>query len=205
MEAMWTRFIPVTKHVKDIVDNGTFGEIKSIEIEGGFNILDGIDPNHRHIDPTLAGGTLLAIGVYHVSYVLFFIHSKLINIKSDAKFTPTKVDSDCNIVLSFENGVNATLISSFSKNKTNRAILKFENHEIVFSHIWNPDHCIIDGERFDFPLKSGGFEYEIDAFCESINNNKIENEIMDLSSNREVMLILDEVRKQIGYKFPSEK
>lgn len=40
MEAIWSRYFPAYQHVKQLIDNGTLGEIKEVEVEFGFPISE---------------------------------------------------------------------------------------------------------------------------------------------------------------------
>src|SRR5690606_38700990 len=66
MEAMWTRFLPHVADIKNVIARGDIGEVISIEADHGqwfeFN------PTGRLWDPALAGGALLDLGVYPISF-----------------------------------------------------------------------------------------------------------------------------------------
>ena len=66
MEAMWSRFIPVTEKVKAILEEGRLGELRMLR--GNFSFFSNYDPESRIYKPELAGGALLDVGVYCLSY-----------------------------------------------------------------------------------------------------------------------------------------
>ncbi|WP_422072469.1 Gfo/Idh/MocA family protein [Tranquillimonas rosea] len=64
-EALWTYFLPKFDVIQQILDAGTLGDIKSVHTEyGEFFTRD-----HRIFDPALAGGPLLDLGTYPVSFL----------------------------------------------------------------------------------------------------------------------------------------
>ncbi len=204
MEGMWTSFLPVTKFVKDIVESKQFGEIKEMNFEFGFDLISDYDEKRRLLNPHLAGGSLLDIGVYPISSVLHYMDSEVFHIDANALFHTTGVDTDCDIIITFENGVKANLKSSISKPTKRQGVITFENHEIVIPNFWSGEKCFIDGVKHDFPFKAGGFEYQIDAFAETIQNGLTENDIMRFDKSITTIEVMDKIRDIIGLKYPFE-
>src|SRR5690606_2612361 len=66
MEAMWTRFLPHVAALRDVIERGEIGEILMLSADHG-QFFD-FGPEHRILDPELAGGALLDLGVYPVSF-----------------------------------------------------------------------------------------------------------------------------------------
>ncbi|MEL7223091.1 MAG: Gfo/Idh/MocA family oxidoreductase, partial [Bacteroidota bacterium] len=62
MEAIWTRFLPDTKKILSLIEEGVIGEIQSIKADFGFR-YEGPDSS-RLLNPALGGGALLDIGIY---------------------------------------------------------------------------------------------------------------------------------------------
>lgn len=204
MEGMWTRFLPVTKFVKEIVDSKKFGEVKGMNFEFGFDLIANYDEKKRLLNPHLAGGSLLDIGVYPISSVLHYMDNPIFHIDATALFHTTGVDTDCDMAITFENGVKANLKSSISKSTERQGVIIFENHKIILPNFWSGDHCFIDGIKHDFPFKAGGFEYQIDAFVETIQNGLTENDIMSFDESIRTMKVMDKIRDIIGLKYPFE-
>ena len=66
MEAMWTRYLPQTDILRQLLDDGAFGEVRVVTADFGGTVP--FDPASRLFDPALAGGALLDLGVYAVSW-----------------------------------------------------------------------------------------------------------------------------------------
>ena len=67
MEGMWSRFPPLMSKVREFVQSGTLGEIFFLQADFGFQPKDR-NPEGRLFNPELAGGSILDIGVYPVSF-----------------------------------------------------------------------------------------------------------------------------------------
>ena len=64
-EALWTLFLPKWDVLRQIVETGAIGEIRSVHTVYGEHFAD----DHRIFDPALAGGPLLDLGTYPLAYV----------------------------------------------------------------------------------------------------------------------------------------
>lgn len=71
MEAMWTRFLPHMDVVRQALDDGLLGEIETVVADHGQAFPE--DPTHRLFDPDAAGGAMLDLGVYPVSFAHFVL------------------------------------------------------------------------------------------------------------------------------------
>ncbi len=71
MEAMWTRFLPQTDVIAQLLADGALGEVTTVLADHG-QYFD-VDPQSRLFDPALAGGALLDLGVYPVSFASFVL------------------------------------------------------------------------------------------------------------------------------------
>ena len=66
MEAMWTRYLPAIRKMKECIRDGLIGEIRLIKAD--FGIRRPMGPEHRLFNPKLAGGALLDLGIYPISF-----------------------------------------------------------------------------------------------------------------------------------------
>ncbi|MCI1890180.1 MAG: Gfo/Idh/MocA family oxidoreductase, partial [Bifidobacterium crudilactis] len=64
-EAIWTRYMPSRGIINDIIDSGTIGEVTSASANLGYPIT----ANARLVEPELAGGALLDVGVYPLNFL----------------------------------------------------------------------------------------------------------------------------------------
>ncbi|KAM0746128.1 NAD-binding protein [Meredithblackwellia eburnea MCA 4105] len=65
MEAVWTRFQPLSYKVQEVIKSGVIGEVRAVQAELSRNLDEATrNPSHRMVNPDLAGGALLDLGPY---------------------------------------------------------------------------------------------------------------------------------------------
>ena len=67
MEAVWTRYFPLSIYVRDLITSGKLGYVSRVFSDNSVN--DDWDKTHRMINPDLAGGALLDLGIYSLTWV----------------------------------------------------------------------------------------------------------------------------------------
>ncbi|MGP4056098.1 Gfo/Idh/MocA family protein [Mycobacterium sp. 4D054] len=63
-EAMWSKFLPKFDVIRQILDGGVLGELRTVVVDNG----EFFRPDHRIYDPQLLGGPMLDMGIYPVSF-----------------------------------------------------------------------------------------------------------------------------------------
>lgn len=96
VEAMWTRFLPGTDVVRRLLEEGALGQIESVVADHGQAFP--FDPAHRLYASELAGGAMLDLGVYPVSYAHFVLGAPG-RLAARGTFAPTGVDRQISAVL----------------------------------------------------------------------------------------------------------
>ncbi|MDO5294739.1 MAG: Gfo/Idh/MocA family oxidoreductase [bacterium] len=200
MEAMWTKFLPVTKKVKDWIHSGRIGDISFIDARFGFFTEE--DPASRLYNPELGGGALLDVGVYPIMYALYFIKEELEGISSFVKYAGTGVDELNSIQLIYKNGTIASVASSICSDIGTDAIIVGTKGKIVIPEFYKAEKAMLydkEGnlvEEIYEPFEGNGYEYEIRESITCINSHLRESKIHPLESTRELMGMLDAIREQ---------
>lgn len=215
MEAMWTRFFPLTKKLQQVLhEDGAIGVVKRVFCDFGLkqNIAS-LPEDSRLKNPALGAGTLLDIGIYSLTWGLLAAGAQTGKPKVVASQELVDgVDAATSMIISFPGGQQAVLTST-SHHKTPPAFCRIEGAagavvvegaaaSIPSFFTVYPD----DGqpERYDFEKPGRGFYYEADAVALDIAAGRKENAVMPWSETIRVLEILDEVRRQGGAKFPQE-
>ena len=100
-EAMWTRFLPTLETIRGWICDGRIGKVETIEADFSMN-LSHIE---RLRNPSLAGGALLDLGIYSLTFADLFLGERE---TPDGKTVRNEITSmDCKCV-KFETGVDAT-------------------------------------------------------------------------------------------------
>ena len=90
MEAMWMRHVPAMVELKRLIAAGAIGELVSVSSDFGFACA-GLPVTHRVLNPELAGGGLLDIGIYPLNLAAFVL-GDIVGVQADAELGPTGVD-----------------------------------------------------------------------------------------------------------------
>jgi len=101
MEAMWTRFLPPITRLRQLVAEGSVGELRMVIADFGFRC--GWDPSSRLLDAALAGGGLLDVGVYAISLAGMLL-GEAQDVAGLADVGSTGVDEQAGIVLRYAGG-----------------------------------------------------------------------------------------------------
>jgi len=206
MEAMWTRFLPHVAALRQVIAAGEIGEIVNISADHGQSF--DYDPASRVFDPKLAGGALLDLGVYPISFAHDFlgVPDAVIAVGT---LTDTGVDGQISIVLSYGERVQATLSTTlWSKTPTTASISGTEGYIQVAGDFYAPTSFTVtrtDGAQwtFDRPA-SKGLQYEAAEVARRVAAGETESPRMTWDNTLEVMRTMDAVRAQIGLVYPGE-
>lgn len=111
MEAMWTRFLPAHVRLRELVDAGAIGEVRSVQ--GDLTAYRPYDPEDRLFDPAQGGGAVLDLGVYplHVAYDLL---GRPDVVHAVGGRMPNGVDGEAGLLLGYGDGRFANLSCSFT-------------------------------------------------------------------------------------------
>lgn len=201
VEAMWTWFSDVALTVKDWVQSGKIGDIKRVEIHYAFPGI--MKPKtSRVLMPETAGGALLDIGIYPITYCfnLFGYPDEIIcsgelkngidikenvilrygDMKCDLHMSLTELKESC-VIEGTEGTIKLPLFHMASK-----ATLKSKNGNKTFR---------------------GKTDYltEFTRCAEEIRAGKTESDYIPFQSTIDCLKIMDECRRQMGLKYPFEK
>lgn len=208
MEGMWTKFLPVTRMVKQWIDEGRIGNVKYLQASFGF--YSEFNHESRLYDPHLAGGALLDVGVYPISYATFLLGKLPDQVKSSASIGKSGVDEMNVITLHFEDGALADLSSAISANTGNDAVIIGEKGRIFVPTFWAAEKAELYNaaeklvETFALPFTSNGFVYEVEEVNRCLREGKLQSDIIPHETTLAIMKLLDGIRAEWGLVYPTE-
>jgi predicted dehydrogenase len=208
MEAIWTRFLPAIEQTLAIVTSGVLGEI--VHVEADFGFFAPYNPSGRLFNPTLAGGSLLDIGIYPV-FISKLLLGQPQSIKAIGTLSPEGVDISCNILMQWSNGATAQLYSTLATRTDSTCTIYGTNGKLTLNSRFHEADGITLTLHGKTPLyipceKRGlGYVYEIDHVEECLRNNATQSPLLPLSFSLELIKLLDEIRSQIGVKYPADE
>jgi predicted dehydrogenase len=212
MEAMWTRFLPSLAQVREILDSGTLGEIRTVQADLGVQMRP--DPASRLFAPALGGGALLDLGVYPVSLASFVLGAPQ-SVHAVATSTDTGVDAQCSAILRYASGAHATVHTTLEVNMPSRAVIAGTEGRIELSgplyDPWSvrvvrgldPGAQVIE-ELVHAGEPGHGWDREAAEVGRCLAAGLLESPSMPLDESVSIMETLDEIRRQIGLRYPFE-
>ncbi len=208
MEAMWTRFLPAIVKTREWIKKGAIGEILMFKGDFGFRRIS--EPEGRLLNPNLAGGALLDVGIYPVSFASMLFGTQPSEILSMAHIGSTGVDEQFAALFRYSEGRMASITSAVRAELGNGAEIIGTDGIIRIPHCWWADSAVLvvgdkEVETYKSPYMVNGYEYEAIEAVSCLKEGKLESEVMPLEESLEIMKTLDEMRSQWGLKYPFEK
>lgn len=116
--------MPLYKELHDRIASGSLGELNMAQMN--FGSYKEYDMTNRFFNPSLAGGALLDIGVYALSFARWFMSSTPDQIVSQVKMAPSGVDEQAGILLMNPSGEMATIALTLHTKQPKRGTLAFD-------------------------------------------------------------------------------
>jgi len=207
MEAMWARFLPHYAKVREIIASGVLGPILSIHADHGQRLADQNIP--RLVDPHLAGGALLDLGIYPISFAHMILGNPL-SINSSAVMTDKGVDAQTSMIFTYENGAQSVLTTTMIEQTPCRAVVAGLHGWLEIDRtFYNPASMRVilnDGSVTQYPstYTGHGLREQAESFKRLVQSGKLESEILSWQDTIDIMKTMDAVREQIGLKYPFE-
>ena len=205
-EAMTIFHMPLYRKLKEIIDAGKLGPLKMIQMN--FGSYKEYDMTNRFFNRDLAGGALLDIGVYALSFIRWFMSEKPVQVTSQVKFAPTGVDEQVGILLSNSQGEMATATLSLHAKQPKRGMLAYDRGYIEIYEYPRGQEAVItyteDGhqEVIQAGDTKNALRYEVQDMEETVSG-KADHSYLDYS--RDVMAIMTQLRQEWGMTYPEEE
>lgn len=207
VEAMWSRFLPHYRKIKSLIDHGEFGEIISIAADHGQPLP--APKYHRLHAPDLAGGALLDLGIYPISFS-YLVLGKPHQITARAEFTPSGVDAQTSMIFQYENGAHANLTTTLQvKTPCTATIVGTRATLHIDGTFYSPTSMRLqrtDGTSIEFNREYDGHGLREQAieFANLLRADKKESDLITLDDSQSIMETMDEIRSQIKLRYPFE-
>ena len=210
MEAMWTKFLPVTKVVKQWMQEKRIGAIKHFKITFGYH--NDFDIANRVFDPDTAGGALLDVGIYPITYVVHLMDRLPDEVTSSVIIGKSNVDEQNIILFQYnQEGILANLSSAISAEIGSDAYIIGDKGKIRVPNFWKAERAElyeVDGtliESYIEPFAINGYEYEAEEVNQCLRDEKLESDINSLEDTLSIIKVMDEIRAQWGLVYPQER
>lgn len=205
MEGMKPPFFPLYQQIKEHLVTDTIGEVGYIR--AGSSVT-GISVDHPSLSLELAGGSMMAIGIYEAFLALDWLGDTK-KVQAMGRIGETGVDTFSIFQTEHEGGYGQFYSGFDLHGKGDALICGTLGNITIHKNWWNPTSAAIDyldGRvvKLDVPFTGGGLNYEIAHFCQLIKDNLTESPVISHDMSRKMISMLDKVRDIIGLKFGDE-
>ena len=209
MEAMWTRFLPQTDVMRQLLADGALGEIVTVLADHGQHFA--FDAAHRLFAPALAGGALLDLGIYPVSLAhLVLGHPD--EVAAVGELALTRVDAQVSAVLRTVGSqavVNTTLRA---RTPTTAAIAGTDALLTLSGPFYAPAVLTLEdrrtGRRLERPRDSIAGHlalcHEAAHLASLIAEGAPESPLLPAAETVAIMSTMDSLREAVGARLPGE-
>ncbi len=202
-EAMTIYHMPIYRKLKEISQK--LGPLRLIQMN--FGSYKEYDMNNRFFNKELAGGAMLDIGVYALSFVRYFMTSSPDQVESQVKFAPTGVDEQASLLLMNQEEEMAAIILSLHAKQPKRGTIVFDRGYITMYEYPRGQKAVItyteDGseESIECGDTDHALSYEILDMEKAIDGD----DQMHLDYTRDVMKIMTDCRRKWQLFYPEEE
>ncbi|ANJ27772.1 Gfo/Idh/MocA family protein [Agromyces aureus] len=208
LEAMWTRYLPHMVRIREILAEGTLGEVRSLIADHTQKLSD--DPAHRINALELGGGALLDLGIYPVSFA-WDLFGEPATIQSTATFKSTGADAQIVAVFGYDGGRIATTVSASDTRGPNVATVLGTEARIDIDAVWyTPTTFRVvahDGtvlESYESEVVGRGMHFQAEAVERLVAAGTLGGDLLTIDESVAIMRTLDTIREQIGLRYPGE-
>ncbi|GAA3050243.1 Gfo/Idh/MocA family oxidoreductase [Actinocorallia glomerata] len=208
MEAMWTRHLPHMARIRELVNGGAIGEIRALFADHTQRLPT--EPSHRINDLALGGGALLDLGVYPISFAWDLLGAPT-SVTAQARLGETGADTEVATILRHSGGALSTSLSSSRGVGPNTAHVVGSEGRIDVDRVWYtaanftvsaPDGTVV--ERYESDVVGRGMHLQARAAERYVQQATLDGDVLTVDDSVGIMGTLDEIRAQIGLRYPSE-
>ena len=167
--------------------------------------------------PELSNGAMMDIGVYTI-YPMVVLFGKPKSISAQGIVLSSGADGQGAVNMEYD-GMNATVLYSKIANSHLPAEIEGEEGNILIYKIQTPTAVRFvprtapasgkeqhtDGEALNTPDTHNEYYHEVKEFIDMIEEGRIESEINSHEASLTTIEIIDEVRRQLGVRYPADE
>lgn len=209
MEAMWSRYLPQTSVVRQLLADGALGTVEQVHADHGQAIP--ADPQHRLYRPELGGGALLDLGIYPVQFDSMVLGVPTA-VTAVGGMTDTGVDAFSTLVLSHGEHTQSTVTTTMLTNTPTRASISGSAARIEFeSFFYTPSSFRLlannpndpdGGTTLDFTDTTGlrlfsALSWEATALARFVGEGRTESPLHTLDETVSILATIDSAKAQL--------
>ncbi|MEE1120914.1 MAG: Gfo/Idh/MocA family oxidoreductase [Prevotella sp.] len=206
-EAIWTRYMPLSKKVKEIMDSGIIGIPRILTA----TLCYSMEQKKRIVVPELCGGALLDLGVYTLNFARMYFGTDIVRTVSNPIISPSGVDMHESISLTYANGRMANLQSGALCLNDRQGIISGTEGYIRIDNVNCPElievyrnYELVETYRKPDDMITG-YEYQVMECRRCIECGLTESPMMPHAEIIDIMKLMDALRKEWGVIYPNDK
>lgn len=211
MEAMWTRYLPQTSVISQLVADGVLGDIHLVTADHGQHIPEG----HRVRSLESGGGALLDLGIYPIAFASQILGAPTA-VHNVGSLIETGVDAQSLLTLSYAGAARAQLNTTLlARTPITASVAGTDALLEVGRGFFTPSTLTLskpgfDGESIHWADETGikghrGLSYQATALAGYVAQGLTESPVHSLDETVAILDTIDSARWQLGYRFTSEQ
>ena len=188
--------------MRELLADGAIGPVQMLQCAFGFRC--GWDPEGRLLNPAYAGGGLLDVGVYCVSYARMVFGQAPAEIAGLAQIGATGVDEQASWVFKYDTGQLASLSAGVQTAMPHEAVIMGTDGMIRVPSFWRATSLLLNDAEEAIDVVGNGYNYEAQAVQNCVRAGALESDVLPLDESLEIMATLDRIRGQWGLRYPME-
>jgi predicted dehydrogenase len=151
----------------------------------------------------------LDLGIYPISFA-YMVLGKPSSIVAQGEFTTSGVDSQTSMIFRYPNGAHAQLTTTLLlKSPCTAQIIGTEASLFIDGDFYTPTSMRlkrVSGDVIEFPrvYQGHGLREQAIEFAKLVSEGKKESDLMTHADTQSIMETMDEIRSQIGLRYPFE-
>lgn len=205
-EAIWTRYMPLSHKVKELMESGIIGEPRILTA----TLCYMMENKERIIKPELCGGALLDLGVYVLNFARMYFGTDIVRTVSNCHYGPSHLDMMESISLSYADGKMANLQSGALTLNDRQGIISGTDGYIRVDNVNCPE-LIEVWRNYELVESIGrpaemvnGYEYQVLECKRCLENGLLESPMMPHDEIISIMEQMDSLREEWGVKYPMD-
>lgn len=204
-EAIWTRYQPMRRMLDEVLQSGIIGTPQLLTANLGYAMTQ----NRRIVDPALAGGALLDVGVYALNFAEM-VFGRADGVQGLCTRHETGVDLTDSITLTWADGRAAHLTAAANAVTDRYGAVYGTDGYLLVENINNPQKItVFDGHNrpvreIPCPPQLTGYEYELLETVRCLEQGLVECPSMPHAETVHMMEVMDHLRAQMGIVYPCE-
>ncbi|WP_432560852.1 Gfo/Idh/MocA family protein [Kineococcus sp. SYSU DK003] len=209
VEAYWTAFLPRTDVVRQVLENGWLGDVRTVLADHGEHF----DPPHRILDPALAGGSLLDLGTYCTTLATWVL-GPATSVFASGEMNGTGVNAQTAAVLTHARGARSSLHTTLEARTPTTATIGGTEATLFLPGPWMMPGDVhltsADGSRTvtwtdPQPIGHGALHHTAVELAARLGAGELQTPLHPTEAVLTNLAALDEITRQVGVDYSGAK